>query len=69
MKNLLFLIIATLLYTGCTPVDKNQIAVCGDGEVKIIDLAESDGTRLKEVWRCLFEQGKARCFRPSYHYS
>ena len=51
MKNFLFLIIATLLYTGCTPVNKNQIAVCGDGEVRIIDLAESDGTYLKEVWR------------------
>jgi hypothetical protein len=51
MKNLLFLIIATLLYSGCMPVNKNQIAVCGDGEVRIIDLAESDGTRLKEIWR------------------
>lgn len=49
-KHLLFLIV-TLLCIGCTPTNKNWMAVCGDGEVRIIDLSESDGTHIKEIWR------------------
>lgn len=49
-KNLLFIIV-TLLCAGCTSVKKEWMAVCGDGIVRIIDMAESDSTDIKEVWR------------------
>ena len=49
-KNLLFIIV-TLLCAGCTSVKKEWMAVCGDGIVRIIDMAESDSTAIKEVWR------------------
>ena len=47
MKRHLFPIIVTLLCIGCTPANKDLIAVCGDGIVKIIDLSESDGKNIK----------------------
>ena len=51
MKKQLLLIIVTLLCAGCTSVKKEWMAVCGDGIVRIIDMAESDSTDIKEVWR------------------
>ena len=51
MKKQLLLIIVTLLCAGCTSVKKDWMAVCGDGIVRIIDMAESDSTDIKEVWR------------------
>ena len=51
MKKQFLLIIVTLLCIGCTPVKKDWVAVCGDGVVRIIDMAESDSTDIKEVWR------------------
>ena len=50
MKHLLFIIVS-LLCAGCTPVKKDWVAVCGDGIVRIIDMAGSDSTDIKEVWR------------------
>ena len=51
MKKPLLLIIVTLLCARCTSVKKEWMAVCGDGIVRIIDMAESDSTDIKEVWR------------------
>jgi hypothetical protein len=51
MKKQLLLIIVTLLCAGCTSVKKEWMAVCGDGIVRIINMAESDSTDIKEVWR------------------
>ena len=51
MKKQILLIIVTLLCIGCTPAKKDWMAVCGDGIVRIIDMAESDSTDIKEVWR------------------
>lgn len=51
MKKDLLFIVVILLCIGCTPTNKDWIAVCGDGEVRIIDLAESDGNHIKEVWK------------------
>ena len=51
MKKDLLFIIVTLLCAGCTSVKKDWMAVCGDGIVRIIDMAESDSTDIKEVWR------------------
>ena len=51
MKKDLLFIIVTLLCAGCTSVKKEWMAVCGDGIVRIIDMAESDSTDIKEVWR------------------
>ena len=50
MRNLLFFIIA-ILFTGCKQVNKDYLAVCGDGKVIIIDLAASEGKNIKEVWK------------------
>ena len=51
MKKQILLIIVTLLCAGCTSVKKNWIAVCGDGVIRIIDMAKSDSTNIEEVWR------------------
>ena len=51
MNKQLFIAILALLCAGCTPANKDLIAVCGDGIVKIIDLSESDSTKIKEVWQ------------------
>lgn len=51
MKNQLLLIIITLLCVGCSTEKRDWIAVCGDGIVRIIDMAESDSTNVKEIWR------------------
>ena len=51
MKKQILLIFVTLLCIGCTPVKKDWVAVCGDGIVRIIDMAGSDSTDIKEVWR------------------
>lgn len=45
MKQHLLPIIITLLCIGCTPTNKDFVAVCGDSIVKIIDLSESDGKK------------------------
>lgn len=36
--------------TGCSPFNENHVAVCGGKEVKIIDLEQSEGSALHEVW-------------------
>ena len=46
----IFFFAAMLILTGCSSVEKNWLAVCGDGEVKILDMSASDGTQIKEVW-------------------
>lgn len=47
----LILISIISLCTSCRTVKKDWIAVCGDGVVRIIDMAESDSMHIKEVWR------------------
>ena len=51
MRNALLLIIVAFLSIGCTSAKKDWIAICGDGQVRIIDMDESDSTHIKEVWR------------------
>ena len=51
MKRHLQFIFVVLLCAGCTSVKKDWLAVCGDGVVRIIDMAESDSTNIKEIWR------------------
>lgn len=51
MKKHLAIIFVVLLCAGCTSVRKDWLAVCGDGVVRIIDMAESDSTNIKEMWR------------------
>ena len=51
MKRQLQFIFVVLLCAGCTSVKKDWLAVCGDGVVRIIDMAESDCTNIKEIWR------------------
>ena len=45
----IFFFAAMLILTGCSSVEKNWLAVCGDGEVKILDMSASDGTQIKEI--------------------
>ena len=35
---------------SCSPFNENCVAVCGGHEVKIIDMAKSEGATLHEVW-------------------
>lgn len=51
MKKHLAIIFVVLLCAGCTSVRKDWLAVCGDGVVRIIDMAESDSTNIKEMWK------------------
>ncbi len=41
---------AVLILAGCSPVGKDCVAVCGNGEVRILDMSASDGRDIKEVW-------------------
>ena len=50
-RHYLKFIFAILLCAGCTSDKKDWLAVCGNGMVRIIDMAESDSTDVKEVWR------------------
>ena len=50
-RHYLQFIFAILLCAGCTSDKKDWLAVCGNGMVRIIDMAESDSTDIKEVWR------------------
>ena len=50
-RHYLHFIFAILLCAGCTSDKKDWLAVCGNGMVRIIDMAESDSTDIKEVWR------------------
>lgn len=51
LKNMFFLIVLSLFLAGCSPINRDCIAVCGDGEVRIIDLSKSDGKDVTEVWK------------------
>lgn len=50
-RHYLQFIFAILLCAGCTSDKKDWLAVCGNGMVQIINMAESDSTDIKEVWR------------------
>lgn len=50
-RHYLQFIFAILLCAGCTSDKKDWLAVCGNGMVRIINMAESDSTDIKEVWR------------------
>jgi hypothetical protein len=41
--------------TSCSPYGENHIAVCGGKDVKIIDMAKSNGENLHEVWSWCIE--------------
>lgn len=43
-------LLVAVVATGCSPFNENHVAVCGGKEVKIIDLEQSNGTDLHEVW-------------------
>ena len=51
LRHLFLLIYIISLCTSCRTVNKDWIAVCGDGVVRIIDMDKSDSTHIKEVWR------------------
>ena len=53
MKNLIKItmgLLATVVVASCSPYGENHVAVCGGQEVKIIDMSQSDGENLHEVW-------------------
>ena len=43
-------LLVAAVVTSCSPFNENCVAVCGGHDVKIIDMAESEGTTLHEVW-------------------
>ena len=43
-------LLVAAVVTSCSPFNENYVAVCGGHDVKIIDMAESEGTTLHEVW-------------------
>lgn len=53
---LLGLLVAVIV-TGCSLYNENHLAICGGNEVKIIDLSESDGHNIQEVWSWKIEEG------------
>ncbi|MBO5399794.1 MAG: hypothetical protein J6A18_06040 [Alistipes sp.] len=53
MKNLIKITMGLLvaaMAAGCSAFGEDCVAVCGGGEVKIIDMAKSEGDKLHEVW-------------------
>ena len=42
--------VAALIMVGCSPFNKDCVAVCGDDKVWIIDFSKSNGTDREEVW-------------------
>ena len=42
--------VAALFSLGCSPFNKDCVAVCGDDKVWIIDFSKSEGTDREEVW-------------------
>ena len=40
----------SLILLSCSPVKDGYVAVCGGNEVKIIDMDNSDGRDIREVW-------------------
>ena len=43
------------MVASCSPYGEHHVAVCGGKEVKIIDMAKSDGETLHEVWSWCIE--------------
>ena len=43
-------LLAAVVVASCSPYGENHVAVCGGQEVKIIDMSQSDGENLHEVW-------------------
>ena len=53
MKNLIHFtmgLLVAFVAASCSPFNENCVAVCGGHEVKIIDMAKSEGATLHEVW-------------------
>lgn len=53
MKNLIKItmeLLVAVVAASCSPYGENHVAVCGGQEVKIIDMSQSDGENLHEVW-------------------
>ena len=48
-------LLAAAMVASCSPYGENHVAVCGGKEVKIIDMAKSDGETLHEVWSWCIE--------------
>lgn len=42
--------VAALFSLGCSPFNKDCVAVCGDDKVWIIDFSKSEGTDREEIW-------------------
>ena len=43
-------LLAAVVVASCSTYGENHVAVCGGQEVKIIDMSQSDGENLHEVW-------------------
>lgn len=43
-------LLVAAMAAGCSAFGEDCVAVCGGGEVKIIDMAKSEGDKLHEVW-------------------
>jgi len=54
----ILLLIILLVLSGCSPVRKGWIMICGGSEVRIVDPEESEGTNLKEVWKWHMDESK-----------
>ena len=53
MKKVIYIVMGLLvaaMATGCSVINDDCVAVCGGKEVKIIDMAKSEGNKLHEVW-------------------
>ena len=49
LKNII-ITVAALFTLGCSPFNKDCVAVCGDDKVWILDFAHSNDNNIKEVW-------------------
>ena len=46
----IMIMVAALYTVGCSPFNKDCVAVCGDDKVWIIDFGKSEGRNVKAVW-------------------
>ena len=56
MRQIIVFIILSLWVGGCSPINRNCAALCGDNVVKIIDLKKSEGDNIAQIWQWTIEE-------------
>ncbi|MBR5484723.1 MAG: hypothetical protein IKV18_08500 [Alistipes sp.] len=51
MRQIIGFIILSLWVGGCSPINRNCAALCGDNVVKIIDTNRSEGDKIAQIWQ------------------